>query len=63
MAHNDWTLRDGRVISLLTPREVRALPNGTKIVAIDGEDLIKGEYKFKDLDETRFGYSAYGIEK
>ena len=43
---------------LLTPEEFKALPDGTKLVAIDGEEVIKGK-DFID-DDTRFGHIAYG---
>ena len=45
---------------LLTPAEFAALPDGTKLVAIDGEEVIKGSGQFID-DDTRFGHLAYGI--
>jgi hypothetical protein len=56
---NDWTLRDGRVIRLLTLPELRALPDGTQVIAINGELLTKGT---DVLDEdTRGPWTAFGL--
>ncbi len=67
-----WTLRDGRVLDLLTPMEFQALPDGTELLAIDGTHAIvgKGEcyevgdgivrYRTIDMD-TRRGHLAWGV--
>jgi hypothetical protein len=55
-----WTLEDGRVIYLLTPERFHALVDGTKLICIDGEEVIKGK-DYIDMD-TRFGHLAFGVE-
>lgn len=52
-----WHLDDGRVIHLLTPEELEALPSGTLLLSITG-DVDKKEDA--DLD-TRGGRTAYGV--
>jgi len=56
---NDWELDDGRVVRLITKSELDALPDGTEVICIDGEKLIKGK-DYLD-DDTRFRYLAYGL--
>ena len=56
---NDYTLDDGRMIRLLTQSELDALPNGTEVICIDGNTLVKGK-EYLDED-TRFGFLAYGL--
>lgn len=55
---NDWELDDGRVIRLLKPNEVKALPKGVKLISINGEIKTSG-VDVIDLD-TRQGYTAWG---
>ena len=50
---------DGKTLMLLTPEEFDKLPNGTKLTAIDGEEVIKGKGSI-DKD-VRFGHMAYGV--
>lgn len=58
MSRNDWTLDDGRIISLVTPAELQYLANGTPLYSIMGEKVIVG---VDEIDQdTRFGYLAYG---
>lgn len=56
---NRWKLGDGRELLLYTPAELKALPDGTEVVAVDGTMNV---LPVRDWDEERFGYSAYGIE-
>lgn len=58
MSH--WTLDDGRVIRLLTPRELLRVPDGTVLTSILGERMVKGTDPIDD--DTRGGYLAFGIE-
>lgn len=58
---NQWNLKDGRIIWLLTEEEFRALPNGTKLISIFGEVVTKGIDTI-DMD-TRYGYIAFGVEE
>lgn len=44
---------------LLTPDEFNDLPDGTILIAIDGEQVVKGESHI-DMD-IRAGYLAYGF--
>ena len=55
---NAWTLDDGRVIYLLTPERFATLADGTAVVCISGETMIKGT-DYIDGD-TRFGHLAFG---
>lgn len=55
---NDWSLDDGRVIRLLTPEELKALPVGTTLFDIFGEEVVTGSDYIDD--DTRAGYTAYG---
>lgn len=60
---NDWKLDDGRMIRLLTPDELKLLPNATVIIAIDGIARQKYEEdKPAPDDNTRFGYTAWGVD-
>lgn len=54
-----WTLPTGEVASLLTPKEFAALPDGTVLVSIMGERVVKGRDAIDD--DTRGGYLAYGL--
>ena len=38
-----WKLDDGRTIMLVTPDEFAAMPDGARLVCIDGEEVKKGE--------------------
>lgn len=58
---NQWNLKDGRTIWLLTEEEFKALPNGTKLISIFGEVVTKGIDTI-DMD-TRYGYIAFGVEE
>lgn len=55
---NDWELSDGRIIRLLTPEQVKSLPNGVKLISINGEIKTVGVDEI-DLD-TRCGFTAWG---
>ena len=55
---NAWTLDDGRTIYLLTPERFAKLSDGTKLVCIDGEEVVKGVDKIDQ--DTRFGHLAFG---
>lgn len=55
----NWKLRDGRVIHLVRPHELKALPSGTILIAIDGEQVVKGLDMIDD--DTRGGFLAYGV--
>ena len=59
--NNQWTLNDGSKIYLVTLEEYNNLPNGTKLICIDGKKVTKGK-NFIDND-TRFGFIAYGFRK
>ena len=60
--NNTWKLDDGRSIKLLTVKELRALPGDTRIMSIGGEErLVEAEGMEPPDDDTRFGYSAWGI--
>ena len=54
-----WKLDDGRTIHLVTPREFSQLPDGSVLIAIDGERVVKG-VDFID-DDTRGDFLAFGI--
>jgi hypothetical protein len=54
----NWTLDDGRVIALLTPRELALTLPGTRLVCIDGTELVVGQDTIDG--DTRGGYLAYG---
>ena len=56
-----WKLDDGRKITLVTPHEFAQLPDGTALIAIDGERVVKGT-DYIDND-TRGGYLAFGLEQ
>ena len=54
-----WKLDDGRSLALLMPKELEALPDGARLVCIDGTEVVKGQDKIDD--DTRGGYLAYGV--
>lgn len=62
-----WTLDDpwipsnmkGKKIRLITPDELHQLPAGTKLVAIDGKEVVVGTHSIDE--DTRFGYLAFGF--
>lgn len=56
---NDWKLKDGRTIRLITPTELKFLHDGEVLYSIDGDVHILGKDPIDD--DTRFGYLAYGI--
>lgn len=45
-------------LELLTPQQIKELPDGTTLVTINGREAVKGKDRI-DLD-TRAGYTAYG---
>lgn len=45
---------------LLTPDQLRALPNGTKLKSLMGEIVVKGKDRIA-IDDTRFGCTAYSL--
>lgn len=47
------------VIWLITPKQFEQLPDGTVLIAIDKERVVKGVDKI-DM-EDRFGHMAYGV--
>ena len=50
---------DDRRLLLLTPEEFAALPDGTPLEAIDGEQAVKGD---PDLDDDlRVGHLPWGV--
>lgn len=51
---------EGHVIWLITQEQFDKLPDGTALVAIDGEEVVKGSDKI-DMD-TRFGHLAFGVK-
>lgn len=58
-----WELSDGTYVDLIQPREFALLPDGTELVAIDGERVAKGrpEKDGRPLDmDTRMGFLAFG---
>jgi hypothetical protein len=49
----------GEVIELQTPESFAALPDGTVLISIQGEEKVKGR---DDIDlDTRFGRIAWGV--
>lgn len=55
---NAWKLDDGRTIYLLTPERFATLSDGTKLICIDGEEVVKG---VDPIDQdVRFGHLAFG---
>ncbi len=44
---------------LITPEELKKIPDGFVLTCIDGSTVIKGQDPIDD--DTRFGYLAYGI--
>ncbi len=54
-----WKLKDGRVIDLITPKELATLPDGTVLVDIFGVSYVTGKDPI-DTD-TRGGMLAYGL--
>jgi hypothetical protein len=54
-----WELATA-TISLITVKEFESLPDGTKLMCIDGRYVIKGTDPIDD--DTRYGYMAYGFE-
>ena len=65
MKNPTWRFEDGTSITLLTVEELRALPAGTKIKSIMGDKSTIGvDEDVPDPDEdTRGGYTAWGIDK
>jgi hypothetical protein len=49
----------GRRMTLVTPEEFKALPNGTVLVCINGDEFIKGRDTIDQ--DTRFGHLAFGV--
>lgn len=59
---NEWTLKDGRKIFLLTIPELQALPKDAKIISIMGKErLIEEADKPAPDTDTRFGFTAWGL--
>lgn len=56
-----WTLSDGRVIELVTPEEFAVLADGTALVSILSQEVVKG-VDYID-DDTRAGFLAFGLLK
>lgn len=54
-----WILDDGTTITLLTPAEFEALPDGTRLVCIEGTTVTKGIDRIDE--DTRFVHLAYGL--
>ncbi len=54
-----WRLTDGRVIHLLTPEEFKDLPDGTTVISISNETLVKGRDKIDH--ETPRGRLPFGL--
>lgn len=50
---------EGRWISLLTPEQLERMPEGTRLVTINGQERIVGKDNIDN--DIRFGYLAYGI--
>lgn len=49
----------GEIIELLTPEQFAALPDGTALISISGQEKVKGR---DDIDlDTRFGRIAWGV--
>lgn len=46
-------------IWLMTPNELAQLPDGTELVCINGQTVVKGIDNIDD--DTRGGYLAYGV--
>lgn len=57
MSYN-WTLDDGRRLKLLTPEELKSVPDGTVLVDVMGAWVVKGRDHIDG--DTRYGYLAYG---
>lgn len=57
--HATWVTPDGRLLLLLTQEQLDALPDGTELVSILGENVVKGT-DYIDGD-TRGGWLAYGM--
>ena len=58
-----WQLADGTYVDLIQAREFALLPDGTELVAIDGERVTKGkpDEHGNPLDmDTRLGFLAFG---
>lgn len=54
-----FRLEDGRMIKLLTPLQLEAMPKGTLLFDVCGDPAVVGD----DLDDdVRGGFTAYGIE-
>jgi hypothetical protein len=49
------------VLNCLTPEQLAALPVGTRLYSLTGEEMIVGVDTF-DTD-TRFGFTAYGFKQ
>ena len=56
-----WKLDDGREIYLITPEHLRELPDGTTLVSIMGDSVVKGR---DNIDgDTRGHFLAFGLEQ
>ena len=44
---------------LFTPEEFNQLPDGIRLICINGSEVVKGQ-NYIDMD-TRFGYMSYGV--
>ena len=60
---NDWELDDGRVITLITPKEAESIDDSTYLVDIEGTLVTMKEIRRIGDFDTRFGYMAYGFPK
>lgn len=56
---NRWSDRQDDPLWLLTPAELEMVPDGTVLVCISGERVVKGVDEIDD--DTRGGYIAYGL--
>ena len=54
-----WKLDDGTQIYLLHINALDAVPDGTTLIDIGGQTVIKGVDPISR--DHRFGYSAYGL--
>ncbi len=62
MSATPWLLKDGRTIYLLTPDELRALPDTESITSILGDTrLVKDSKLGPPDDDTRGGLTAWGV--
>ena len=58
IAHKPYA-HEGEIIELLTPAEFAALPDGTLVVSISGEEKVKGRDAVDQ--DTRAGRLAWGL--